>query len=198
MLPSCQLSYFRTLILWDRYVENEQMVPFGIMVCYCLADPTGLPFKMSLINSTVLTLKRLVLLLFNVIRKAACCFRRKTRRNSGSLLPVTIASSAQTGPDSAGSSPVQRQFNQFSAHSTTASWQSWNTNQNSFGNPQFNPGENTAMNAQPADQPEENDDFFRDMMPHIKKQKRVSFLHLFYCVSNLPLLGGSKTRRSRL
>lgn len=107
-----------------------------------------------------------------------CCLRRQ-RKNSGMLLPVTLDS---VHSDSPSSDYMSRISNQYSSAATT-SWQSYNHQRHdgrggvSYGQDPL--GSNqvqqlaTGFSADAEDAGEQDIDFFSDMKPRIKRQRKV-------------------------
>ena len=94
------------------------------------------------------------------------CWRRN-RRNSGSLLPITVVT---TGGGNSSSALVQPQNAQY-MYSTSSIVHSYTNNVNNTWN---------LVNKHPTSQPEQDKtdtepDYFQDIQPTIKRQKKVSF-----------------------
>lgn len=122
---------------------------------------------MSAVTAIVLILKRYLLTCVGVIRRALCC-RRLTRRNSGSpLLPTTIRPSDTPAASVHGTGYLQQpQFSQYS-QSQLQSFQSWDS-------PIAAPATPVPHVANQAPEvPAADDDFFSDMRPQLREQKRL-------------------------
>lgn len=132
---------------------------------------------MSLLGTVFLKLKRFLLAVLGVLRRGLCC--RRSRKNSGMLLPVTVE-----GLDSAANSVNDyraRVSNQYSS-AAQSTWQSYNHQRHdgrvaaSYGaNPLGNPSEQLSAGfaADTEDAGEQDVDFFSDMAPRIKRQKKI-------------------------
>ena len=120
----------------------------------------------DMMSNLVMRLKRLVLAIFGLFRRAMCCFRR-SRRNSGMILPVTNEKPSPTVDYNQISS-------QYSSVSTTNRWQhglSYNSQQQQGQQPYNSNPESLVTQVEPDDQAEP--DFFTEMAPSIKRQKKV-------------------------
>lgn len=155
---------------------------------------------MSIVSNSIAQIKRILFTFLGIIRRAFCC-RRLLRRHStsDSILPVTIKPGDNPMPQS---SFPQQTTNQLQAYSNSSgqfsqysqvnnSWQSWDRQNSSFGNPQLVQNVQSACssnvldpqtNKHQSDQQEEDEDYFKDMMPTVKKQKKVC------CVQFTPFL----------
>ncbi|KAI1305173.1 hypothetical protein HDE_01471 [Halotydeus destructor] len=142
---------------------------------------------MTVFATAFLRLKRIFLTILGMLRRAMCC---RKRRNSDSLLPVTVESTKQA--------PDHRQISSNYSSSST-SWQAYNQpsyNQPNYVTPNFSqassgqfeksaqaPFADGGRTLVPSGQDNKRDsiqddedqepDFFTDMAPKIKKQKKV-------------------------
>lgn len=153
---------------------------------------------MSILSNSIAQIKRILFTFLGVIRRAFCC-RRLLRRHStsDSILPVTIKPGDNPTPQGGYSHQTVNHLqaysnsgDQFSQYSqVNNSWQSWDKQNSSFGNPQmtqnvqsvntskvqsYNPQSSTHQ----SDQLEAEQDYFKDMMPTVKKQKKVLWVQL--------------------
>ncbi|XP_013783042.1 receptor-binding cancer antigen expressed on SiSo cells-like [Limulus polyphemus] len=112
-------------------------------------------------NSTVMTVLkallakfgRIFLVIFGVVRRAFCCFKRR-RRHSDTVLPVTVNSKHQSSPLNLQAPELQ-------------SWEVWEDDM-----PNSVRVERNASTSGFTDQ-EHDVDFFKDMTPEITKPKRL-------------------------
>jgi hypothetical protein len=153
---------------------------------------------MALLTSLLSKIKKIFLFLFSILRKGFCC-RKRCRRNSGLLLPLTITDTKKDDKEVI-SSHFSNGFNQefVNPQNTNNQWNDWNqqksqlmskpmpnlntndTNINSnyyTNNVSINTNTNitnkTEINSN--DEQEVENDFFKDMTPEFKKPKKVCF-----------------------
>lgn len=144
---------------------------------------------MSIVGNSIAQFKRLLFTFLGIIRRAFSCrriFGRKSSTNE-SILPVTIKPSDQPHTQFSAPQAYSSGSGQFSQYSQVNSqWQSWDKQNNSYGNPQLEPAApdvqplnvHSSSKRQPTQhndqqQQQEEEDYFKDMMPKVKKQKKV-------------------------
>lgn len=104
-----------------------------------------------------------------LIRRGMCCFKTRTRRNSGSLLPVTVKGNEAVG---ANIPEYQRPLlSQYSQAQDAWSSQSWQQQQVAHFQQHSNLPASQSQQQQ-LEEPEE-EDFFKDMTPKLKQQKKI-------------------------
>ena len=135
--------------------------------------------------ATILTqLKKLFLVLLSVLKKPFCC-RKRNRRNSGLLLPMTV--DKQKGVNQFGSYPVNTNSSNSSANNWPQNQQNSENNTNlvkpnvSSNKNKFNLNALNALipnynNSNDVEANEQDIDFFTDMIPQFKKPKKVCLL----------------------
>ena len=124
---------------------------------------------MAIMKTILSRLKKFFIVLFTILKKPFCC-RKRSRRNSGQLLPTTVDKSVTSGhsfnpyqPLNTGRTncPQNQNFGQSTANSFNSGINSQIPVNNFTNNVEDNSNE-----------PEV--DFFKDMVPEFKKPKKVS------------------------
>ncbi|CAG2103138.1 unnamed protein product [Medioppia subpectinata] len=135
---------------------------------------------MAILAAVLSRLKKLFVVLFAVLKKPFCC-RRRTRRNSGMILPMTVTttdghnqhnvSAGHHWPTHAGAQHMTNNSANFAtnSHSNQHTFSS-NGSQNLYFN--SNTQQNTVSVAEEPP-PEVEEDFFRDMVPQFRRTKKI-------------------------
>jgi len=131
------------------------------------------------ILATVLTkLKKLFVVLFAVLKRPFCC-RRRTRRNSGMILPMTVTTADQQHhqhipPPVHQWSPQQQHTNSPYMASNAVNYNAnSHSNQNTFHSQNIDINTNKSQNTSTGDEPEVEEDFFKDMVPQFRRTKKI-------------------------
>lgn len=141
-----------------------------------LDEPIDSMTAMALIKTILSRLKKFFIVLFAILKKPFCC-RRRSRRNSDHILPITVDKSVTSG----------HSFNTFhTSNSMPNSRNNWplshNPNQstdNSY-NSHISVNSNTNVSHSVDDNSLEPEvDFFKDMVPEFKKPKKVGSVLCF-------------------
>lgn len=126
-------------------------------------------------------LRRLFALLVGIFQRALCCLKsNRSRRNSGSLLPLTVKNETRAGGDPYQQEHSRPLLSQYSVSQDSWSSQQWQQQQQNSPQELFNPvqadkqSKPISHSNAPVNQVEqEEDDFFKDMTPKLKQQKKV-------------------------
>lgn len=148
---------------------------------------------MALLTSIFSRIKKIFLFLFSILRKGFCC-RRRCRRNSGLLLPLTITDTKKDDNilnnkeviSSHYSNGFNQEFN--NSQSINNQWNDWNqqksqlmskpmpnlnTNDTNINSNYYTNANKTEVNSN--DEQEVENDFFKDMTPEFRRPKKVCF-----------------------
>ena len=129
---------------------------------------------MAFFASLLTKIKKLFFVLFSVLKKPFCC-RKRSRRNSGNLLPVTIERSNKNLESFSGypsnTSQTNRAQNQHNSQYTSNS-----VNSNVISQKNNFQSNASQINRTDSEDNEPETDFFSDMVPRIKKPKKVGLI----------------------